>query len=215
MTAQRHGSQRRLLPTHSAATCETEMSHTWRENWWAQVVGGVLAVLAGWKWLVATHSATLVPISAPCSSAARKWMPWNTRASMVSSTTSVNVRVVAGHLWCVGGDPDDAEGDRFPAEEGVGGVHHRRGDAVVAGGVVRVRRCREHWLPGRVADGVVVAVVVALVDGGDRTPEVPVRLVVPAVDDGVGGGDVDHREQSGLVDDAQAFGSRRRCGTSG
>ena len=57
----------------------------------------------------------------------------------------------------------------------------------------------------RVADGVVVAVVVALVDGGDRTPEVPVRLLAPAGDDGVGADQVGHGEQSRFVGDAQTF----------
>jgi hypothetical protein len=68
------------LSSHRA---QTSGSHS------GQVVG-VVAALTGWKWLVAIHSAMLARISAPCTSAARKWRPWNTRASMVSSTTSVN-----------------------------------------------------------------------------------------------------------------------------
>src|SRR5688572_5227430 len=43
----------------------------------------------GWKALALTHSATWRPSRAPWMSAERKWMPCHTRASMVSSTTSV------------------------------------------------------------------------------------------------------------------------------
>jgi hypothetical protein len=43
----------------------------------------------GSKWCLSIQRATSFPISAPASSAVRKWMPCQMRASIVSSTTSV------------------------------------------------------------------------------------------------------------------------------
>jgi hypothetical protein len=51
-----------------------------------------------------------------------------------------------------------------------------------------------------------VAVVVAFVDGSDRTPEIPERLVVPAVDQRVRCGEVQHCEEADFFRDCQPFG---------
>ena len=61
----------------------------------------------------------------------------------------------------------------------------------------------EQRRPGRVGLRARVAVHLGLADRGDRPPEVPVVLVVPAADRPVGAGEVGHREEPGGADDVE------------
>jgi len=68
-------------------------------------------------------------------------------------------------------------------------------------------RCRwvEQRQPGRISHGRRIAVGVGLANRRDRTPELPVVLVVPAADQGVCRGQVLHREQASVLDDVQVL----------
>ena len=118
---------------------------------------------------------------------------------------------------------EGAEGDPVGAEEVLERVHERSGRGGVARGVVRegrreerrrvADRCRwvEQRQPRRVGLGGGVAVGVGLADRRDRTPELPVVLVVPAADQGVSRSQVLHREQASAVDDVQVLAGGQRA----
>src|SRR5512132_3448904 len=117
---------------------------------------------------------------------------------------------------------DRGERDLVGAEEGLQRVHEGTADAGVPRRVVREaggderrsgdgnRRVEERQ-PGRVGLGRRVAVASGLADRGDRAPEVPVVLVVPAADRAVGPGQVRHREQAGALDAVQLLALRQRA----
>src|SRR5439155_20590155 len=110
---------------------------------------------------------------------------------------------------------EGAEANLVGAEEVLERVDERTGRAGVARGVVRegrreesrrvADRCRwvEQRQPSRIGYGVRVAVGVRLADRRDRTPELPVVLVVPAADRCVSRSQVLHRKQASAVSDAQ------------
>ena len=98
----------------------------------------------------------------------------------------------------------------------------------MAGDVFGERRRDEQRGPGWVRHGGSVAVAVRLSDGSDRSPEVGREFGVPGNDRGVGQGDVELREQPGVVGHAVALllrdglgnlipltGRRDRAGTVG
>ena len=121
------------------------------------------------------YCATCLPIFAPCSSAVRKWIPDQTRASMISSIASerrVKLRVRPPLLVSRPADPVRAEEVLQRGDEGAA-------EAGVAGRVLGVRRRRDQRQPVRVWRRVRVAVGVRLADRGDRAPEEVLRLVVP------------------------------------
>ena len=161
--------------------------------------------LALWSACLSTQRATSRPIFTPCSSAERKWIPWKTRASIVSLDTSRKCSVRAGRPVRV------HERERRPSlpevaaprppstnpsrscnprnDPGYGGVANGRSPVGVAG---RLR----------------VAVVVAELDRGHRSPEAPVRLVLPAGDERVGSRECELREEPGLLSKVESFRQR-------
>ncbi len=117
---------------------------------------------------------------------------------------------------------EGAEGDFVGAEEVLQRVRERSGRAAVARWMVGERRREEQrrvadrccWVeqrqPRRVGHGCGVAVGVGLADRSDRTPELPVVLVVPAADQGVSSSHVLHREQTSILDDVQVLAGGKR-----
>src|SRR5207253_5100464 len=93
-----------------------------------------------------------------------------------------------------------AEANRVRAEEHSQYLKVRAVATEMPVWVLGVRR-REERRPRRVGVGVRIAVLVRPLDRRPRTPEVPVVLVVPSVDQRVGGAQVQHREQEGAVTD--------------
>src|SRR5437016_6645073 len=95
---------------------------------------------------------------------------------------------------------EDADGDLVGAEEVLERMHKRTRCARVARGVVRERRRDERrqgaywcgWVeqrqPRRIRLGRGIAVGVGLADRSNRTPELPVVLVIPAADRGISRG---------------------------
>src|SRR5207249_549701 len=93
-----------------------------------------------------------------------------------------------------------AEPDLVRAEEHLQHLKVRAVATEVPRWVLGVRRC-EKRCPGGVGVGVRIAVLVRPLDRRPRTPEVPIVLVVPAVDRSVRGAQVQHREEEGAVTD--------------
>ena len=118
---------------------------------------------------------------------------------------------------------EGAEGDFVGAEEVLQRVHECTGGAGVPRRVIgegrrderrpTEDRCCwvEQWQPRRVGLSVRVAVGVGLANRRDRTPELPVVLVVPAADRGVSGSQVLHREQASVLDDVQVLAGGQRA----
>ncbi len=114
-----------------------------------------------------------------------------------------------------------AEGDLVGLKEVLEGVNDCTSSAGVSRGVVGEGRSDERWewhrrgrveqrQPRRVGLGSRVAVGVGLADRRDRTPELPVVLVVPATDRGVSRSQVGHGEQAGVLDDVQSLAGGQR-----
>ena len=154
---------------------------------------------------MSTHLATFFPSFAPWTSGFRKWNPSQMRASIVSCSTR-GERVVrpdrAAHRM------DEPEADAVSSEEPLRGVHHRARVAVVARRVIGVAGGREQRQPAAARLGLrpLVPVGRRLADRGDRTPEAPVVLVVPAADEGVACRQGGHPEQPGVLGGRQATG---------
>ena len=104
----------------------------------------------------------------------------------------------------------------------------RAGGAEVARRVVGERGGDQRWRPGGdggrrveqrqpggIGRGGRVAVGVGLADGGDRAPEVPAVLLVPAADRRVGAGQVGHRQHPRAVGAATGGCRPPACGRCG
>src|SRR5437588_6121634 len=116
-----------------------------------------------------------------------------------------------------------AEGDPVGAEEVLERVRERSGRGGVSRGVVgewrrnQQRRVADRccWVeqrqPGRVGLGRRIAVGVGLANRRDRTPELPVVLVVPAADQGVSPRQVLHRKQASVLDNVQVLAGGQRA----
>jgi hypothetical protein len=78
---------------------------------------------------------------------------------------------------------EDREGHVVRPEEELERAGQRTNHIIGTRGVLRIVGCIEQWFPGRVASRLRVAVIVALPNGGDRSPEDVVTLTVPSGDD--------------------------------
>ena len=109
---------------------------------------------------------------------------------------SLMTRVKRSYLRFNLGTVADAELDPIRAEERLRRVERGPGEALVAGGMIRVRRVGHKRSPRRISCRCRVAVGVGEPDRRDRAPEAPVQLVGRARDQRVGRRDVQRGEHA-------------------
>ena len=159
----------------------------------------------------ATQSATCVPISAPWTSARRKWIPDHTRASTTSFLASdARVKLRDSPLGVVSLQARSLVPKKCssvlvnaPARPEAPDEWSGYGGVAISGSQSGIGR--RSGIP----------VQVRLTDGRDRPPEAPEGLVVPDADGRVGRGHVGHREEARVLLQRQPVPVPTACGRCG
>ena len=125
-------------------------------------------------------------------------IPGQIREAVIRVRVRVSQRVLA----------EDRESDMVRPEEELQRSGQRANRVIGARGVVRIVWSIEQRFPGRVAGRPRVAVIIAFLDGCDRSPKDVVNLIVPSDDERIGHRQSAERQQSCIVTNI----IRMRCG---